>query len=274
MKIIDKVRKALDPRGPIGNVVSPSDVFKERAGLPVSAPHTDRYRDFNPIAPEMLAAPRFVTIYEIDPVAVPLSRMRLASPYIEEHFEPVYASPEGLSYAEVMRRGNVLVGWTITQRARSPHCDCLQATLEHDHDGVLIHRQCGRARKRVEDADFAEHILRLQFAPSDDFYNMYYETIPGNDPVIMEDGKVLKGAPKYNRKGQMIHDGTIRGGTQIRQGRRQYRTLTKNMVLWDKGVVKEREKAYAAEQKAWLTGVRPRMFKANKQMLPRKIGEL
>jgi hypothetical protein len=45
-------------------------------------------------------------------------------------------------------------------------------------------------------------------------------------------------------------------------------------VHWDKGTIKEHQKAYAAEQNKWIDNVRPLVFKANKQMLGRRLGEL
>jgi hypothetical protein len=198
--------------------------------------------------------------------------MRLISRYVEEHYTPVYDTPRWSGMAEAIRANTTVIGWNVTQRVRSPFCDCLQATLEMEQ-GKLIHRQCGRARAHKTDEEFIEHIQRLQVAPADDFYNASYPTIPGTDPFIMEDGKPLRGEPVYEN-GKMVHDGIIRKTKTIRGGRAEYKRVTKDMVLWDKGVIKEREKAYAAEQKAWIDGVRPRMFKADKQMMPRKIGEI
>ncbi len=270
MKIVDKLKAVLDPRGPLGEVLSPSDVFKSRAGLPVEAPHTVRDANFVPATTFVLAPAKFVAA--ADMAEVPYSRMRLVSRYVEEHYAPVYDTPRWSGMAEAIRAQTTVVGWNVTQRVRSPHCDCLQATLEMEH-GKLVHRACGRARAHKTDEEFVEHIQRLQFTPADDMYNTYYPTIPGNDPVIMEDGKVLKGESVY-KDGKCVHDGTIRGGTQMKHGRREWKEKTKNMVLWDKGVIKEREKAYAASQKKWLDDVRPMVVKANKQMLPNKIGEL
>ncbi len=269
MSFVEKIKKALDPRGPLGEVLSPSDVFKERAGLPVSSPHVQRDDHFVPASTLVLQPPQFKTKEEL--AHVPLNRMRLVSRYVEEHYEPVYDTPRYSGMAEALRAHATLVGWKVTQRVRSPHCDCTQATLELE-GGKLIHKACGRARRHVSDEEFAEHILTLSFAPSDDFYNCEYPTIPGNDPMTV-DGKVLRGEPVY-RDGKMVHDGIIRKGTVIRHGRREWREKTKGWVVWDKGVVKERDKAVKANAKKWLDGVRPRMFKANKERLPAKIGEL
>ena len=273
MSLIESLRKVkamLDPRGPIGEVLSPADVFKERAGLPIAAPHVARVADFKPVDPATLRSRYYVAAADVGDI--PKSRMRVATQYVEEHFTPVYDTARFSGMAEAIRANTTVIGWWVEERARTPYCDCMQAHLEMQ-DGKLVHAACGRARAHIDDAEFVEHIQRLQFAPSDDFYNTYYPTIPGNDPVII-DGKVLKGAPKYDERGRVVHDGTIRGGTQMRGGRAEYRHRTKGMALWDKGFVKERAAAYKASQDAWIKGVRPRMFKANKQMLPNKIGEL
>jgi hypothetical protein len=268
-KVVDKLKKLVDPRGPLGEVLSPSEVFKERAGLPVSTPHVQRDVNFVPASALVLQPPQFKKAEEL--AHVPISRMRLVSRYIEEHYQPVYDTPRFSGMAEAIRANTTVIGWNVTQTIRSPHCDCLQATLEMEQ-GKLIHRECGRARRHISDEDLVEHLQRLQIAPSDEFYNTDYPTIPGKDPIVV-DGKVLRGEPVY-RDGKMVHDGIIRQSTRMTRGRREYREKTKNMVLWDKGVVKERQKAYDAYNKSFLDGVRPRMFKADKQMMPRKIGEL
>ena len=181
------------------------------------------------------------------------------------------ATPRFSGMAEAVRANTTVVGWRVTQRVRSPHCDCLKSTLELEN-GKLVHKACGRARRHVSDEELAEHILSLSIAPSDDFYNCDYPTIPGKDPMTV-DGKLLRGEPVY-RDGKMIHDGIIRKGTVIRHGRREWREKTKGWCIWDKGVVKEREKAYAAEQRKWIKGVRPLVEKVNKERLPRIIGNL
>jgi hypothetical protein len=173
--------------------------------------------------------------------------------------------------AEAIRANTTVVEWEVIQKVRSPHCDCVQATLDME-GGKLVHKECGRARRHMSDEEVVEHIQRLQIIPSDDFYNTDYPTIPGKDP-IMVDGKWLRGEPVY-KDGKMVHDGLIRQSTRMTRGRREYREKTKGMVLWDKGVVKEQRKAYDAYNKSFIDGVRPRMFKADKQTMPRKIGEL
>jgi hypothetical protein len=250
--MLERLKAFLDPRGPLGAVLSPADVYKERAGLPVSSPHVARDIDFKPVDAAALAPVRFVSVYEAKP---PASRVRQVSRYIEEHWSPVYATTDSKNFQQILKASQTLVGWRIEQKARSPHCDCGQATLEQGPDGKLVHKACGRAKAPVSDDDIVEHIQSLSFAPADDFYNTFYPTIPGNDAIMTEKGPA-------------------KGGTQMTGGRREYREKTKGWVQWDAGVVRERDKAYAAEQKAWIDGVRPRVEKDSKQLLPRKLGEL
>jgi hypothetical protein len=267
MNLVDVLRKFVDPRGQIGEFLSPSDVFKSRAGLPIDAPQ--RARAVLPNPPPVILKP--ASFHDVDTIDVPKSRMRVVSAYVEEHFTPVYKEQESRNYHAILAAGMQLDGWIVEQKLRKQYCDCTNARLERDVDGKLVHRACGRAKTRVADSEFAQHILNIQIAPSDEFYNTYYETIPGDDPVVL-DGKVLKGTPVW-KDGKMVHDGTIRGGTQMTRGRREWREKTKGWVLWDKGVVKERDKAYAEYQKKFIDGVRPRV-KALSRLLPRKVGEL
>jgi hypothetical protein len=268
-KFTSKIAALLDPRGPLGEVLSPSDVFKERAGLPVSTPYVQRDANFIPASAVVLAPARFAAVGEVE---VPKSRMRLVSRYVEEHYAPVTDTPRFSGMAESIRAFNTIVGWNVTQKLRAPHCDCLQATLEME-GGTLLHKECGRARRHMSDEEFVEHIQNLQIAPSDQFYNIQYPTIPGTDPYIMPDGRPLRGEPVY-KDGKMVHDGIIRKSTHMTGGRREYKQKTKGWTHWDRGGLKERDKAYAAEQKKWLTGVRPRLEKWDKQHMPRKLGEL
>ena len=83
-----------------------------------------------------------------------------------------------------------------------------------------------------------------QIQASDEWANGYYETIPGNDPVILN-GEILRGEATYDENGKMTHDGIVRGGTMITGGRRQYRAATKGMVTWDKAAWKLHEEAQA-----------------------------
>jgi hypothetical protein len=249
MSIIDAIRKFLEPRGPLAEVLSPSIVYKTRAGLPIATAHSQRVSSHTTAEVQRFIVPaRFVRAGEI---AVPESRMRLVSPYVEEHYAPVYATTDSLDLSEILRASQELVGWNVTQTIRDEHCDCLNAVWNKEG----VHEQCGRARASLSDEQFVEHVARVQLQASDEFYNGFYETIPGSDSV-------LTGA------------GLATGGTRITRGRTQYNQKTKGWVHWDKGVVKEREKAYAAEQQKWIDDVRPRVEKVSKTQLPRRLGEL
>lgn len=145
---------------------------------------------------------------------VPKDRVRSVNAFIEEHYAPVYAKIDSTDLSVIFATRPEIVGWRVTQRVK----------------------KMARARAPMTAEQFAEHIQSLQIQPTDDHYNVYMETLPGNDPVIL-DGKVLTAA-----------DGTvIRGGTQIKHGRREYRDKTKNVIHWDKGYVAQREAALAEE---------------------------
>jgi hypothetical protein len=250
VKITEAIKKIVDPAGPIGEVLSPADVYKSRLGLPTTTPQVQRDTGFLPIEERFLAPQRFVAA---DAVVAPASRVRQVSRYVEEHYSPVYDTPRSSGLAEALRASTTVVGYNIRQVARTPYCDCRSARLTLE-DGQLVHRACGRARKKVAAEDFVEHVRTLQLAPSDEFYNTFYPTIPGPDAVQTDAG-------------------LAKGGTQIRGGRREWREKTDGWVVWDKGVVKEREKAYAAEQQKWIDGVRPLAERALAR-LPRKLGEV
>lgn len=220
MRLLDGIKKALDPRGPLGDVVSPSIVFKERQGVPITSPHTTRVILHAPKeqVERSIAAPRFVTVENA--VDVPSDRVRQISAYIEEHWSPVYASTESADLLDIILASQKQVGWSVTQRESEQS------------------RLARRAHQNAE--EFVEVLQSAQIQASDAFYDGYYETIAGNDPVILN-GEILRGEATYDENGKMTHDGIIRGGTQIR-GRQQYDRATKNYVQWDKGAWAERER--------------------------------
>ena len=84
------------------------------------------------------------------------------------------------------------------------------------------------------------------------------------------DGELLRGQPTYDNDGKMIHDGIVRG-TVIKHGRTEYREKTKGMVLWDEGVVKEREKALAKEAAAPIEAVRDALDETAGEVLPMRV---
>jgi hypothetical protein len=227
-RAIEALRRAVSPEGPIGEFLSPSDVFKTRAGLPVSSPRA--YAQLAVAAPvdfaeiEKACAPqRFVVVNEGE---APKSRERVVSLYIVETWRPVYELPKGDSIMEIAMAAQSprLLGWTVVQTPRAPFCDCTVASFTK-RDGAFIHRECGRSRAALTSAEIVARAKTAQMQPSDAFYEGYYETIPGKDRGIVEGVEVV-------------------GGTQIRS-RRDYQQKTKGWVHWDRGTPAAVEKAKA-----------------------------
>ena len=204
--------KVIYPQGPIGQWLSPSEVYKDRLGLPVSSPHTIRATVQAPGDIERAFAPaRFVSME--DAIDVPKGRVRHVSAYIEERWSPVYASTTSTDMFEIIKASQTQIGWTVTQQQT----------------------QASKARPSAE--QFIEIAQSCHIQASDEYLNGYYETIPGNDPLVI-DGK------------------TVTGGTRITGGRREYREKTQGMIHWDAGFVKERERALAIEAQKGVQGVR------------------
>jgi hypothetical protein len=230
VKIVEALKKALDPRGTIGEIVSPDIIWKSRLGLPTESPHTVRAALTAPKeqVERSLAAPRFVALEHASDV--PRDRTRQVSAYVEEHWAPVYASTESTDLAEILLNSQRQVGWTVTQR------ESQQSRLAR------------RAQQNAE--DFIEICATAQIQASDEWANGYYETIAGNDPCVV-DGEILRGEATYEwnadgSRGKMIHDGVVRGGTMITGGRREYRAKTKGYVHWTKDDLPERARQQAA----------------------------
>jgi hypothetical protein len=221
VRLLDAIRKAVDPRGPLGEVLSPSEVFKERLGLPIAAPHTARavLAASKEQVEHALAAPRFASLDE----SAPPNRVRQVSAYVEEHWSPVYAKTDSTDLATILVTSQQQIGWTVTQRESEQS------------------RLARRAQQNAE--EFAEVLQSMQIQASDEFYNGILETVPGNDPIIL-DGEILRGEATYDENGKMTHDGIIRG-TMITKGRREYNERTKGYVHWDKGAWEQHLKAEA-----------------------------
>lgn len=147
-----------------------------------------------------IAPARFVPAAEA--IDVPRARTRQVSAYIEEVWAPVYGTTDSTDMLEILRASERLVGWNVTQRIAAS------------------------AKARMTAEQYAEVLQSAQFQVADEFYNQYYETIVGNDPIEI-DGKI------------------VTGGTRITGGRREYREKTKGYVHWDAGYVKERNAALA-----------------------------
>lgn len=251
MRLVEKIRKALDPRGPIGDLVSPSIVFKERQGVPITSPHTTRVIQHAPKehVERSIAAPRFVALADANDV--PSDRVRQVSAYVEEHWSPVYASTESADLLEIILASQRQVGWTVTQRESEQS------------------RLARRAHQNAE--EFVEVLQSTQIQASDEFYNGIMETVPGNDPIIL-DGEILRGEATYEwdadgNRGKMIHDGIVRG-TMITKGRSEYNARTKGMIHWDKGFLKEREAVQAEMDSRPVRNVRRAMEAIAGEKLP------
>ena len=169
VRLLDALKKLADPLGPIGAVVSPSDVYKERAGLPIAVPHTERARMQAPGHIERVLAPaRYVPASEA--IDVPRDRVRQVSAFIEECWAPVYQRTDSTDLLTILRASETLVGWNVTQRQSAS----------------------SRARRKIAAEQFAEQVTSLQIQASDEFYNGLLPTVPGDDPVLI-DGKLLRG---------------------------------------------------------------------------------
>jgi hypothetical protein len=226
MRLIDGLKKLVDPLGPLGEVVSPSEVYKTRLGLPTQSPHVARARMEAPADVERaLALPRFVALG--DAHNVPANRVSQVGAYIEEVWAPVYRRTESADLVEILLASQEQIGWQVTQR--------------ESNDSRLARK----ARQNAE--EFVEVLQSAQIQATDEFYNGILETVAGNDPIIL-DGEILRGEATYETnedgsRGKMIHDGIVRG-TMIRGGRKEYNDRTKGYVHWDKGAW---EKHLAAE---------------------------
>lgn len=215
-----------------------------RASLAVTKEHVEH----------ALAPVRYVTLDEAH--AVPEGRVRQVSAYVEEHWNPVYRRVESTDLVQILLASQEQVGWTVTQRESEQS------------------RLARRAQQNAE--EFVEVLQSMQVQASDAFYNGVYETIPGNDPIVL-DGEILRGEATYEwdadgNRGKMTHDGIVRG-TMITGGRAEHRSRTKGMVFWDKGFIEERKRQIAAENLRPIQNVR-RALEACKGELPmyRNVG--
>lgn len=223
MKIKEFFRKLLDPAGPLGEIVSPSIVFKTRQGIPITAPGATA-----------VSLNQYFTVEQLESMGktVPADRRENLSPRVDAVWTPVYGTTDSENFAEIFRVARTLLGWRINLVDRAETCDCKGARFQLvDHE--LVHVKCGRmaapiGREHAE--DFYEHIQSLSFGVTDEFYNTFYTTIKGNDSIMTEAGPA-------------------KGGTRITGGRAEYREKTRGMVHWDKGFLPERAKAEGQEKK-------------------------
>jgi hypothetical protein len=210
-------------------------------------------------APSSVLHERFVEAGAEQP---PADRSRMMTPYVREEWEAV---PQDLgdvpmhALAAAVSNGVVpLAGWRVRQVFVAP-ARTWTSLNAYERSEVLI--SIGQGQRH-----------------EDHIYNGYYPTIKGNDVAhhdpkkagsmeAFQGGSVLKG------RATKTHDGTIRGGTEITQGKRQYREATKNYVEVGPGYFAHVERIRAAKQ-----AERDRQHKiaVEKQdaLLPRRIGEI
>jgi hypothetical protein len=251
MKIVAIAKRLLDPNGPIGQWLSPSEVYKDRAGLPIASPHSLRVDSHTAVPGEIARAvqvKRYVAFGEEVP---PSGRTRLVGRYIIEDWSPVYATTDSENILDAITASQTQVGWNVTQRVRNPYCDCTHARFSSDG----THSVCGRARRSMDDAEYIEHVQSLTVAHSDEYLNGFYETIKGKDTI-------------------MTTAGPATGGHRITGGRAEYRRLTRNMIHWDKGYIVERARYEADDKQKKKDSVRVKAEIVSKRSLPRKLGEL
>jgi hypothetical protein len=224
-RVVQALRKLIDPVGPLGGILSPSEVYKERLGLPIAAPHTQRVAHTHaPDAAEYAARAVPARIEPADAVP-PKGLLRQVSQYMEERWDPIYAPPASFKIEDMIRAANTRVGWRVTQQVRAQYCSCDKAKFTLV-DGKLTHERCGREAipKAATDEEVVEAVQSLAITAADDSYNVFMPTVPGNDAI-------------------MTPYGLAKGGTQIRNGRREYREKTAGYAHWDSGTMKERERA-------------------------------
>ena len=173
---LETLRKAVDPAGPLGAVLSPSDVYKERAGLPITSPHRQRVALEAPgHAQEAVAVAPARFVAAADAVDVPSDRVRQVSAFVEEVWAPEYAKTDSTDMLEILRASETLVGWNVTQRLAAS------------------------AKARMTAEQYAEVLQTAQIQASDAIYDQYFETIVGNDPIEI-DGKIFTGGTRIGSR--------------------------------------------------------------------------
>jgi hypothetical protein len=215
----------------------------------------DRFERLHAAVASTLAAPRYV---EAGTEPVPEGRERRVNAYVKEVWTAV---PKVLTDAElyaVAASGIVpIAGWRVTQVV-SLRKTWMDLTVEQRQEVLSSIGQYHRHEDHV--------------------YNGYYPTIAGTDVAhhdpakagTMDEfrgGKVLKG------NATATHDGTIRGGTEIRGGRREWREKTKNYVEMDSGYFAHVERI-RAERQAKRDAKHAEAAERAAAKAPAKIGEL
>jgi hypothetical protein len=227
-----------------------------------STQRPDRFEALRASLEGSLAAERYVVV---GAEAVPANRARRLNAFVEERWSAVNATlPEDATLAEVLtfaQNGVIpVIGWRVTQ-----------------------HVAMRRSFADMTSEEIRQHVLSLQQAPDDAYLNGYYPTIAGNDVAHYRSGAtgmdahrggaVVKGQPTFDANGRMTHDGTVRGGTEVRGGRSAYREATKGYEAFGPGWFRDVDKIKA--DKAAKRNRQTELEIAKRDaLLPRSIGEL
>lgn len=212
-------------------------VIQSRSQAPVS-------RDVLATIQAALPAPRFV---RAGTEAPPDGLVRRLSPYVLERWETVLETCPSSSLEEIAAfasRGPRVLGYRVTQEVQSKTCDCRN---QHGVNMQGVHVACGRAVAQAPEVQ--EVLLSIGMQTKDDeTYNGFYPTLPGSDVAHANYG--AKGMAEH-QEGKALRgdDGSlVRGGREIRGGRREWKAATKNMVLWDAGTRKHMARLNAEKQ--------------------------
>jgi hypothetical protein len=146
-------------------------------------------------------------------------------------------------------------------------CDCSTAKMEPvlgQGFGQLYHHACGRWGKPKVVGNFGDHVASLHMGMPDDEYNGYYPTLPGNDVAHFNPnasgmdchrgGETMYGNTRLDNQNRVIEKAQeIRGGSEIKGGRAEWKEKTKGLIAWDGGTQKHLDrlkKEASAERKA------------------------
>lgn len=202
---------------------------------------------------------RFVPKGEMEP---PLHRWRIVDGNVVERWEPVErrCNSSDLATIALLAGQDRVIGWNVVRLPLPRQARVARIAIEGDE--VVAYDGFGR-RVKIEPGagkEFREKLLSLQLAPEDDAtYNGFYPTIPGNDVVHYNDAKdpgrwrndmaEHQGGEAY--RNPTTPDGLLRGGKEIRGGRRERRELAKahNLIEVDAGFGRDVDRI-AAEKKA------------------------
>lgn len=222
-------------------------------------PGMTRIERFRASVEATLKPARYVAANGPEASHLPASRERVISPFVKEIWETVPLPLDDAGMWQAAMTGIVPVqGYNVKQ--------------------VVTIKQSWSDMAPAERAEVLQSIGQFH-RHEDAIYNGYYPTIKGKDVAhhdtdatgmaAFQGGSVIKGNPSAD--GQ--HDGTIRGGTEIRGGRREWREKTKHYYEFGPGYWTDIAKIRARQQAERDQKHRVAYEKAD-ALLPRKIGEL